>query len=825
MGKMDNQKFLNSVFGKSSENVHVTDFQYDPNHIPAEKMLSAWMGDIFSKYKFKSDTSNQYFTVSTFKLDEKGKARRRKSLFIATHVIVLDDVKEKLSMAAVNLMPRPSYILETSPGSEQWGYILDKPCTDRAKVENLLDGLVANGLAPDGKDPGMKGVTRYVRLPDGCNTKKSKMVNGVAFKCRLLKWSPFITATIEELAAPFVVNLTKPRRETQIDGAANVPDHPLLQCGLVIKDIRSHGRFDITCPWVDEHTDDIDDGAAIFTNLDGSMGFKCHHGNCETRTGKHLLDYLENIKPGFKTLYKSWQFKHVLNDNQPFLKPPVKVDDTINDVLIKILKEPSTSKESRMRVSEFLKMIDDISEIDKHYFHLEICEYMDWSKGDFTKIIKSLRCKWYQKEKKEFYDSIVFVKEQNRFYDYDSKIFFTPDAFQNSFSHEDAEAKKEALMYGKVEKVDKMDFCPKMPRIFTKDKIIFANTWNAARERTGIPGDCANWLNHFDYLGWKENKKHMLQFMAYTILYPENKINHMLLLGGMEGTGKDFLLYPLVKAMGDYSTVIDGHELLSGFNEYLLGTKHLHINETELGDHVQALEVSTKIKPLAAAPPDTLRVNQKGISPIKVQNIINLTMTTNSQVPVKLKGPSRRFYAVWSDLTVRDSVDEMLPEWVTYWNIKWNWMKNGGVDNCIHYLRNYVDLSDFNPGTAPKMTEFLRNIREDSKSPGQQTIEAFIKNKVGSFNNDLITSSEAVATLKSGFTAAESFTYIDNSWFTPTRVGKIMSSIPSCIRLRARGDTEIRLWTVRNKKKYQSMGLVELYKTYKDQNIKGDLVQ
>ena len=85
---------------------------------------------------------------------------------------MLDDVKEKLNLEEVNRLPAPSWV-ETSKGSEQWGYILTEPCTERHQVENLLDGLVANGLAPDGRDPGMKGVTRYVRLPDGYNTKSN----------------------------------------------------------------------------------------------------------------------------------------------------------------------------------------------------------------------------------------------------------------------------------------------------------------------------------------------------------------------------------------------------------------------------------------------------------------------------------------------------------------------------------------------------------------------------------------------------------------------------------------------------------------------------
>ena len=245
-----NDEFLSALFGPDKPFVHVTDFDYDPGNIPGDKDLAAWKGDYFSNYRM-SNGSNQYFTISIFNPDDTGTARRRKALYLRTPVIVLDDVKEKLSMTEVSKLPPPSWVLESSAGSEQWGYILNEPCHDRSMVENLLDGLVANGLAPEGKDPGMKGVTRYVRLPEGYNNKQSKLDRGLPFKCKITTWSPFNRVTIEQLAEPFAVDLHAVRREARVDGAADVPDHPLLNAGLHIKEVRSDGRFDITCPWVD----------------------------------------------------------------------------------------------------------------------------------------------------------------------------------------------------------------------------------------------------------------------------------------------------------------------------------------------------------------------------------------------------------------------------------------------------------------------------------------------------------------------------------------------------------------------------------------------
>jgi len=823
---ISNTDFLKAIFGDSYVNTHVSSFKYDPNNIPQGRQLNAWKGGYYSEYSINDDV-NQYFTVSLFDSDDEGTARRRKSLFKATYIIVLDDVHEKLSLEQANKLPTPSYILETSPGSEQWGYILNKPCEDRSKVENLLDGLVANGLAPDGKDPGMKGVTRYVRLPEGSNNKESKLVNGEPFKCRLLNWNPFLTSSIEELAEPFCVNLDAPRREQRLDGATDVPDHPLLHVGLTIKEVRSNGRFDIRCPWVDEHTGGIDNGSAIFTNKDGSPGFKCHHGSCEHRTANDLFKRLEIESPGFTKSYKEWQFKHVLSgvisgDPQTFSipKPPTSLtpskpsDSPIEEALSLIRLSEPKSDEARKIATELLKAVDAMPEMDKHSYHQELSEVMGWTKSELSKIIKELRETWYQKKDNDIYDKFIYIREHDRFYDRGSKIIYTPGGFQNSFCDVDPEIKKNALVHNKVQKVDKLDFAPKMPPVFSDKGIVYGNSWRVEEEIMGVEGDCSEWLDHFDKLGWADDRDHILKWMAFTILKPEVKINHMLLFGGMEGTGKDFLLTPLIKAMGDYSHTIDGNDLLSDFNEYLLGTKYLHINETELGDHRKATEVSNKLKPLAAAPPETLRVNDKFVSKFKVRNIVNLTMTTNSQMPVNLTGPSRRFYAVWSDLNVRDSNEDMTPAWLSYWDNKWKWMSKGGVERCIYYLRNCVDISEFNPGAAPKMTEFLRNIRESSKSPAQQTIESFIENKIGMFSKDLITSSEGSLTLRMGIIGTDNFMYVDNSWFTPTKFGRVMRDISGCVKLRAKGDIDVRVWAIRDKEKYESMSMSELYEEY-----------
>lgn len=304
-----NEQFLQAIFGEQYHYAHVTSFSCDPSAIPTGESGRCWGGGYYKDTSLQPG-ANQFYTVSLFAPDESGKANRRRQNFSACHVIALDDVREKLPLDQVQQLPPPSIVLKSSLHSEQWFYLLVQPEINPDRIDNLHEGLIANGLAPDGKDPGQKGVTRYVRLPEGVNTKARRIAEngGTPPQCEVTEWHPERRYTLEQLAEPFGVDLDAPRQGKAAEGAAALPDHPLLHTpAITVKQQRSAGRFEITCPWVDEHTGGADDGAAFFTNEDGSLGFKCHHGACEGRRGGDLLDYVEVQEPGFGERLNTWQ--------------------------------------------------------------------------------------------------------------------------------------------------------------------------------------------------------------------------------------------------------------------------------------------------------------------------------------------------------------------------------------------------------------------------------------------------------------------------------------------------------------------------------------
>lgn len=858
-----NEQFLKAIFGDMYVYAHVTSFTHDPGDIPKGEHLRAWAGGYY-KDIYLQPQSNQFYTVSLFVPDEKGKSRRRKASFSACYVIGLDDVKEKLPIEQVNRLPPPSIVIHTSLHSEQWLYILDTPETNRSRVDNLQDGLIANGLAPGGKDPGQKGVTRFLRLPEGFNTKFKRILEngGAAPSCDVSVFEPSRRYTMEELAEPFGVNLNMQRKEGSIEGAANIPNHPLLQLNdiLHIKEVRSEGRFDITCPWVDEHTDADDSGSAIFTNKDGTMGFKCHHGACQHRTGADLMRFVaDNGYPNFKSVFDDWYKRHNLAmingaridadinkakalppvdfmgkpevDTPPFQLPPPVMDeeDPVEQAIDKLSREKHTSKVARDMASHILKVVDKLDAMQRNEYHKQVCDVMRWSKIEFKEILSDLKKTWYNSNGvddtvAELFQSMVYVNQQGGIYDVKTDFVMSPQNFQHAFGHYDIDITKKALIEGGIRKVARMDFEPSKPPIY-KDRlgIKHFNLWQPVDLPKGKKGDCTPWLNHFDVLGWSPQiKKHVLQYMAYTIRHPEKKINHMLMFGGMEGIGKDFVIEPLKRAMGKYFKTIDGHKLLDGFSEYLIACKLLVVNEVDLSGHRDSQVITNKLKPIAAAPPDKLSVNVKNISAFDIKNIVNGIIMTNTRTPLDIKDGNRRYMGAWSDVVMRDPITmQMLQEWEKYWEDMWTWFDDdGGWEHCVDYLITEVDLSDFNPSRPPPVTDWMYDMMQIGKSPWELTVNDLISHEVGAFKSDLIRASDAADTIRSVDIKYQSLIQGDSYKCSTNTMNKVLSAMHMSVRrinARTPAGSKMPLWIIRNTNKYLAMSGSELYSEYEYQ--------
>lgn len=306
----NNRDFLINAFRKLADNevFWVTGMAGDPLKAPHH----LWGGRGAPPLPgFIQPHHNNYVAVSSFKRGEDGRFHRRKTNFSGMHMVMVDDVGTKVPHNRLAL--EPSAMVETSPDNYQAWYFLDPPESDAAKADRLIKGMIAAGLTADATDPGMRGVTRYGRLPVGINGK-SKYVEalGAAFIQRVTVWAPESTYRLEEIADAYGVNVAQPnppiwkkhtRRAKPGYVSAMGEDETLAMLAQADSYLGAHdtlpGAHRIVCPWVSEHTDEDPSGTVYFEPSDDnawSGGFKCHHGHCLHRNIANLRSFLRQLQ-------------------------------------------------------------------------------------------------------------------------------------------------------------------------------------------------------------------------------------------------------------------------------------------------------------------------------------------------------------------------------------------------------------------------------------------------------------------------------------------------------------------------------------------------
>jgi DNA primase RepB-like protein len=303
---ISNADFINSIFGDISgiERPVVVSFAGNPGKVSK----GSWSGRPWIADKTPlPDDRNNYISFATFKPDDEGKYRRQKKHFAALHAVMLDDIGVKVQMDRISL--EPSWMIETSPGNYQVGFILDKPITNPAEADQLVNAVIDAGLT----DPGASGpCSRIGRLPIAINGKH-KNDDGTTWRCQLKDWRPQRRYSVQEIVDGLQIELKETSQQRRGKGQKNINascQHeddvhiPRADENPVITALKASGRYkqplgdgkhDFTCPWVHEHTDQIDHGTAYFEPSESYPlgGFKCLHGHCAERRVGALHDFFK----------------------------------------------------------------------------------------------------------------------------------------------------------------------------------------------------------------------------------------------------------------------------------------------------------------------------------------------------------------------------------------------------------------------------------------------------------------------------------------------------------------------------------------------------
>ena len=232
------------------------------------------------------------------------------------------------------------------------------------------------------------------------------------------------------------------------------------------------------------------------------------------------------------------------------------------------------------------------------------------------------------------------------------------------------------------------------------------------------PGDVDRWLALLSYnvadsllLDW------VLDWLAWPLQHPGQKLTTLLLIFGPSGTGKDLFLRPLHRIYGhDNAVKISNDELRSSFTSLYAQKQFIHADELKRVRDA-ADQINQKIKGLVTS--ESLVVNRKGDPEYRVRNSANLVITSNYYDCIKLDEDDRRSCVVrWEPVTPMADHRGDQPYWLDYVG----WVDSAdGIGAIFNFLLTR-DLSKFDPTAWAPTTSAKADVIDAARSPIEQFI-------------------------------------------------------------------------------------------------------
>ena len=598
-----------------------------------------------------------------------------------TLFLMLDDIGTKSKTPPLE----PTWKLETSPGNQQWGYVFD---FDHQPTKGEFTAAIKAIAAAGYTDGGATNAVRNVRVPGSVNLKEGKNF----FEARLLEFHADREFNLDQICKALGVN------PEQADTAFVRPisliddgDDDILQWlddnNLILEEGNQSGWYGIVCPNSAEHSDGNPMGRYHPLN----RAYCCWHEHCQDFGSKAFLSWAADNgaprhEPGVRSELLSSALSIALKKIEPFNLFTVTPEDQLAEIERKEL--------GRLEKEDWYDRFAYVQSDDSYF---DLLARNDVSRGTFNALYRHISCKSIHNGRK---------LEAANCYD------------ENRVAHNAVALRGLTYAAGDSALVSSMGE-------------LHGNRWvNARPVIKSKGGNISLWLNHCHTLVPNQKElDHLWDIMAFKLQNPKIKINHAVLHVGDEGCGKDLMWMPFVWSVCGADSknlcVVDSDKLQSQFT-YHLESEILILNELKEPDSATRRALANKLKPIIAAPPDMLDINRKGKDPYKMANRLFVLAFSNEQIPISLSSQDRRWFCISSEAQAMEKIR------VGSGLELYNWYRAGNFEHIASWL--YArDVSKFNPGSAPEMTEFKMNLLESGMSSLESTIVEMIKSRTGDF--------------------------------------------------------------------------------------------
>lgn len=242
------------------------------------------------------DDRPTFFCVSTVERQQRRQIKRRYENVRNAMALVVDDVGTKSDPPPVP----PSYILESSEGNYQWGYLLEPYDVSTPAGQAYYDSVLFSLAKAGFNDPGCRGATRIMRLPGA--------VHKTGFIARIDEWHPNRVWELDDLVTEFDIPLIAPKTRKALKPGKyqrlEDVDDGIYEWLIAQGRVLGHNEqwVFIECPWRHEHTDGAQGASSTAYSPDeyGREGrtFKCLHGHCAHRNTADFLTWVQQTING-----------------------------------------------------------------------------------------------------------------------------------------------------------------------------------------------------------------------------------------------------------------------------------------------------------------------------------------------------------------------------------------------------------------------------------------------------------------------------------------------------------------------------------------------
>jgi hypothetical protein len=604
-------------------------------------------------------------------------------------VMVLDDIGTKSQTPPL----APTWRMETSEGNEQWGYVFSEQPT-KGEFAAAIRAIAAAGFT----DPGACNPVRNFRLPGSVNLKPDRD----GFASRLVEFDPSREFTLSQICEALGVTPGEPDGDgprpirIEDDGKDDVFGW-LAQQGMVYSAPNAEGWAGVLCPNHAQHSDGSPEGRY----RPATRSYCCLHGHCLDWDSERFLNWVaEQGGPrqstGLREELVSARMAQALAD----VAPTPELDARAAQVIAAVERR----EVGRLEKAEWFERFAYVL-MDDSYF--DLVERKQLTRRNFDALFRHVQC------------HSVHANANGNARRVEASTFFD----------ENRQSAGARVLTG-------VTYAAGEGPLVSLDGAVQGNLWRNGRpDLSGAASDddVRLWLDHAARLIPDEVERNIVfDFMAHRVQFPSVKVNWGVLHGGNPGSGKDSLWAPLKYAIGGAShaniATVQNDQIASEWG-YSYMSELVVLNELRMPEASDRRALENRLKPLLAAPPETLNVNRKHQAPVNILNRLACICFSNERVAITLPSDDRRWFVIWSDAAIMstESAERL-----------WNWYQRGGGFAAIGRWLRSRDVSAFRPGAAPIMTDAKLGLLQAGMSHSESAIVELARTKTGPFRAGVV---------------------------------------------------------------------------------------